>query len=118
MRVTRHLLWLRISKHTKTGFYCEICNLSFHSLQTGKDIASWYVWNLVEEDELFPFPSNGKVYCKAAPAVQQVRAQDLIVFPFPSNGKVYYKIMLMCLIGTLYLICFHSLQTGKCIASL
>ena len=62
----------------------------------------------------FPFPSNGKAYPKTIKYLLTI-VSGIVLFPFPSNGKVHRKAQ-----GTrknsLVQLCFHSLQTGKCIA--
>ena len=69
----------------------EMGNNSFHSLQTGRWIASKYCGSRWCRYQKFPFPSNGKVDRKN---IQQVELTK-------QEGS-----------------CFHSLQTGRWIASL
>ena len=61
----------------------------------------------------FPFPSNGKVHRKST---HQKNYWTPVMFPFPSNGKVHRKTP-QYREAVLNLMSFHSLQTGKCIAS-
>ena len=63
----------------------------------------------------FPFPSNGKVYSKKQEE-EKANARK-VTFPFPSNGKVYRKMPRQFTSPLRRTFCFHSLQTGKCIAS-
>ena len=90
----------------------------------------------------FPFPSNGKTYSndydlqgidptitvsipfKRENIYQQTIADAVRVcrdrFPFPSNGKTYSNLPAMQTVGHSSghgINCFHSLQTGKHIAT-
>ena len=88
---------------------------SFHSLQTGKHIASPTFRYTGEFADEFPFPSNGKVEHKLR-AIMILENMKNHPFPFPSNGNAERKHLRHTLPGGVVL-CFHSLQTGKRIAS-
>ena len=62
----------------------------------------------------FQFPSNGKVYLKQT-CWETRRLPSPTLFQFPSNGKVYLKLRINEARGLV--LCFNSLQTGKCISS-
>ena len=64
----------------------------------------------------FPFPPNGKVLCKTAPA-SPVKGQLWYEFQFPPNGKVLCKSRFTDTPLSPSR-CFHSLRTGKCFARL
>ena len=101
-----------IARHSyQWGAFSGDC---FHSLQTGKCIASAEELNRQLDELEFPFPSTGKVYCKLVTAVRSSVFNSK--FPFPSNGKVYSKTMSKYENSDNFR-SFHSLQTGKCIAS-
>ena len=100
------------------SLYPDVSNYAkgrFHSLQTGKCIASDCEDPRGNEVLEFPFPSNGKVHRK----LQTLDVlQSKLSFPFPSNGKVHRKTKGKSQTAAkLRDIGFHSLQTGKCIAS-
>ena len=71
---------------------------SFHSLQTGKHIASQRLSaRNAGLSRRFPFPSNGKAHCKRSWC--RYKTVPTVGFPFPSNGKAHCKVNVGSAIG-------------------
>ncbi len=93
-------------------FLTECKVLSFNSLQTGKCIQSENFFSLDATFTKFQFPSNGKVYPKAAVREVLPKSAD-IGFNSLQTGKCIQRVP-QAAINTVA-ISFNSLQTGKCI---
>ena len=82
--------------------------------RTGKGMARISQTRTNSQRARFPFPSNGKVHGKREGMI--IPGLKIKTFPFPSNGKVHGKSKESTTHKRIDLTCFHSLQTGKCIA--
>ena len=129
---------LQTGKHSQRYIPMKLARVSwsFNSLQTGKHSQRNTQMSIPVEEVKFPFPSNGKAYPKGDVTSSIVVGGD--VFQFPSNGKGYPKHRwCTCCAGDhdhvsipfkresiskaslwnpgmwRFIICFHSLQTGK-----